>query len=70
MFFTDPSDINDISSVTYNGEVFEIPDITLSGESFFKIFDYSFLEGNPDTALKNPNSMVISSDIAKEIFRK
>ena len=68
MFFTDPSDINDISSVTYNGEVFEIPDITLSGESFFKIFDYSFLEGNPDTALKNPNSMVISSDIAKEIF--
>ena len=68
MFFTDPSDINDVSSVTYQGEVFEIPDITLSGQNFFKIFDYSFLEGNPDSALSKPNSMVISSAIAREIF--
>lgn len=68
MFFTDPSDINDISSVTYEGEVFEIPNITLSGQSFFKIFNYGFLEGNPDSALSKPNTMVISSEIAKGIF--
>lgn len=68
MFFTDPSDINDISSVTYNGEVFEIPDITLSGQSFFKIFDYHFVEGSSDLALSKANTMVISSSIAKEIF--
>ena len=68
MIFTDPSDINDVSSVTYQGEVFEIPDITLSGKDFFKIFDYSFLEGNPDSALSKPNSMVISSTIARDIF--
>ncbi|MBC8320409.1 MAG: ABC transporter permease [Bacteroidetes bacterium] len=68
MFFTDPSDINDISSVTYEGEVFEIPDITLSEQNFFKIFDYPFLEGNPDSMLSEPNTMVISSEISQEIF--
>lgn len=68
MFFTDPSDINDISSVTYHDEVFEIPDITLSDQHFFSIFDYTFLEGNRDSALNQPNTMVISSSIATKIF--
>ncbi len=68
MFFTDPSDINDVSSVTYNDTVYEIPDITLSDNNFFRIFDYEFLEGNPDTALSSPNTMVISSETAAEIF--
>ncbi len=30
LFFTDPSDVNDMSSLTYNGEVHEISDITIS----------------------------------------
>ena len=68
MFFTDPSDINDVSSVTYKDEVYEIPDITLSEQNFFKIFDYRFLEGNPDSVLIRPNTMVISSNVAREIF--
>ncbi len=68
MFFTDPSDVNDVSSVTYEGHVYEIPNITLSGHNFFDIFDYEFIEGNPDTALTHPNTMVISSKIAREIF--
>lgn len=68
MFFTDPSDINDVSSVIYNNKVYEIPDITLSDSDFFKIFHYDFVEGSPDTALNHPNTMVISTDVAKEIF--
>ena len=68
MFFTDPSDINDVSSVTYNEEVYEIPDITLSGSNFFHIFDYEFAEGNADSALNNPNTMAISTEMAKKIF--
>ncbi len=68
MFFTDPADINDVSSVKYEEEVHEIPDITLSGPNFFKLFDYPFIEGNSDSALSKPNTMVISSRIAKEIF--
>jgi putative ABC transport system permease protein len=68
MFFTDPSDINDVSSVIYNDIVYEIPDITLSGPEFFKIFDYQFIEGDSDSALSKPNSMVISKEIANKIF--
>ncbi len=68
MFFTDPSDINDVSSVTYNDVVYEIPDITLSGPNFFKIFDYDFVEGNADLALTKANTMAISSEIAYMIF--
>jgi len=68
MFFTDPSDINDISSVTYQDKAFEISDITLSDQHFFSIFDYTFLEGNKDSVLNEPNTMVISSSIATKIF--
>ena len=68
LFFTDPSDVNDMSSLIYNDEVFEVPDITLGDSSVFKIFDYPFLEGQPDIALTKPNSMVISTQVAQMIF--
>ena len=48
--------------------MYEVADITLGDENVFKIFDYEFLEGNPDSALVLPNSIVISSEIAKNIF--
>jgi len=68
LFFTDPADENDVSTITWNGEVFEIPDISLADGSFFRIFDYHFLEGNRDSALLKPNSIVINSTTAKKIF--
>lgn len=68
VFFTDPSDVNDISSVRYNDELFEIPDITLGDANTFMIFDYEFLDGDPASALVNPNCIVISNEIAKSIF--
>ncbi len=68
LFFTDPSDVNDMSSLTYGEEVFEVPDITLSDENLFTIFDYEFLEGDPETALSEPNTMVITDEVAKQIF--
>lgn len=68
IFFTDPSDVNDMSSIKYKDEVFEVADITLGDKNVFKIFDFEFLEGNPDSALALPNSIVISSEIARKIF--
>ncbi|MDP2721554.1 MAG: ABC transporter permease [Bacteroidales bacterium] len=68
LFFTDPADENDVSTVIYNGEVFEIPDISLADGSFFNIFDYPFLEGNADSALEKPNSIVINLATARKIF--
>ncbi len=36
--------------------------------TFFDVFSYHFLEGNPHTALNEPNSVVISDEIARKMF--
>jgi putative ABC transport system permease protein len=38
--------------------------------SFFTFFKYNFIEGNGVTALSNPNSIVLTEDIARKIFGK
>src|SRR5471030_2689990 len=40
----------------------------LADPSFFKMFTYNFIEGNPNIALNNPNTVVLSEQIAKKIF--
>lgn len=37
---------------------------------FFRIFTYSFLQGNPQTVLSRPNSIVISAAMAEKYFGK
>ncbi|MEZ5104575.1 MAG: ABC transporter permease [Draconibacterium sp.] len=36
--------------------------------TFFDMFSYQFLEGDARTALKNPQSVVLSEDVAKKLF--
>jgi putative ABC transport system permease protein len=36
--------------------------------SFFKVLSYPFIAGDPQTALEQPNSIVISQTIAKKLF--
>ncbi len=40
----------------------------LADASFFKLFTYNFIEGNTATALKGPNTIVLSEEIAKKMF--
>jgi putative ABC transport system permease protein len=40
----------------------------LADPSFFTLFNYQFIEGNPVTALQEPNSIVVSEEIAKKLF--
>jgi putative ABC transport system permease protein len=40
----------------------------LADSSFFRLFTYQFKEGDPRTALNDPNSLVISEEIANKIF--
>ncbi|HTI10235.1 MAG TPA: ABC transporter permease [Puia sp.] len=40
----------------------------LADPSFFRMFTYNFIEGDPSSALDNPNSIVISKEIAERIF--
>ncbi|HEY0067883.1 MAG TPA: ABC transporter permease, partial [Flavisolibacter sp.] len=42
----------------------------LADSTFFRLFTYSFTEGDPQTALNAPNSVVISEDIARKLFGK
>jgi putative ABC transport system permease protein len=36
--------------------------------TFFRLFTYRFKEGNPSTALNEPNTVVLSQEIAKKLF--
>jgi putative ABC transport system permease protein len=38
--------------------------------TFFRLFSYDFKEGDPVTALNEPNSVVLSQEIAEKIFGK
>lgn len=40
----------------------------LADADFFQIFNYHFTEGSPVTALKEPNTVVISKEMAEKLF--
>ena len=42
----------------------------LADSTFFQVLTYHFIEGNPETALIAPNSLVLSEEVAKKIFGK
>ena len=42
----------------------------MADASFFKLFTYDFIEGNALTALKEPNTIVLSEEIAQKFFGK
>ncbi|HEU4859533.1 MAG TPA: ABC transporter permease [Chitinophagaceae bacterium] len=42
----------------------------LADSTFFQVLTYDFIEGNPETALMAPNSLVLSEEVAKKIFGK
>ncbi|SFQ09752.1 ABC transporter permease [Parafilimonas terrae] len=54
--------------IKFNKEALKQNDIFFADNSFFKIFDYTFLYGNAASALSQPNSTVITESLAKKIF--
>jgi putative ABC transport system permease protein len=42
----------------------------LADSTFFQVLTYDFIEGNPETALIEPNSLVLSEEIAKKFLEK
>jgi len=43
-------------------------DLLFADEDFFKLFTYSFIEGNAETALKEPMSVVITKSLSQKLF--
>jgi putative ABC transport system permease protein len=56
------------SLVTYGDKKFEEDNICLTDPGFFRMFTFPFIKGNPDTALKNMDSIVITESTAKKYF--
>ncbi|WP_316807222.1 ABC transporter permease [Pedobacter agri] len=42
--------------------------VNFADPSFIKIFDYKFIKGNPQEALKNVNSIILTESFAKKLF--
>jgi putative ABC transport system permease protein len=54
-----------------NGELrFYTDKVYLADSNLFKVFTHEFIEGNPKTALVEPNSMVLTRSIAEKYFGK
>lgn len=47
---------------------FQFKDNLMSEAAFFTIFDYDFIEGDPKTALAEPQSVVITDEVALKMF--
>lgn len=52
----------------YNDKSFNEKRFIRADPSFFEIFTFNFIKGNPKTALSSPNSIVITETTAKKYF--
>lgn len=55
-------------TITYKENVFNISDFAYSDSTIFKVFNFNFLYGNPENALKKPASIVLTESISKKFF--
>ncbi len=55
-------------TVWHGDKMLKIPSYSVADEDFFKVFDYTFLEGDPNTALIEPRSLVITKSVAEVFF--
>jgi putative ABC transport system permease protein len=57
-----------VSSQNGKPEIKTAEDVFYAEPSFFEIFDYKWLSGNPNQSLKEPNSVVLTEKTAKTYF--
>ncbi len=54
--------------ITYENKKFDERGIFYVDPDFFKIFSHEFIDGDPETALDAPGSIVLTEDTAQKIF--
>src|ERR1700744_780830 len=70
-------ELEQVTQVMYNKEVtikidnnrFLEKDFAFTDEHFAKIFDLGWISGDPKTALSEPNSIVLTEDLANKYFK-
>ncbi|TPE44384.1 ABC transporter permease [Pontibacter mangrovi] len=55
-------------TIWYNDQTFSEENLLIADSSFFKVFDYEMLAGNPATALDAPKTIVLTEALAEKIF--
>jgi putative ABC transport system permease protein len=59
---------NVATSVKFNNDVFSETSFYKTDQQIFSVFSFNFLEGSPETALRNPGSIVVTETIARKYF--
>jgi putative ABC transport system permease protein len=54
--------------IQYRDERFQEGKFSYADSTFFNVFTFKFIEGNPDQALAEPNTVVVTESIAKKYF--
>ncbi len=54
--------------IEFEGNKFSCDKIFAADSTFFQVFSNEFITGNPETALNQPNSIVLTESLAKKIF--
>ncbi len=55
-------------TIWHGDKMLQLPSYSVADADFFKVFDYPFVEGDPQTALMEPRSLVISKHAADNFF--
>jgi putative ABC transport system permease protein len=58
----------DRSPMRYEDKIFTEQNLFFADTNFFDIFDVTLLKGNPNTALAEPNSILLTPDVARKYF--
>lgn len=54
--------------IRYGEKLVDAPDVYFTDPSLFQIFSYSFIYGNPATALREPQQIVLTRGLAERLF--
>lgn len=55
-------------TIKYEDKIFNEQSIGWADNDIFKVFSFEFVKGNPDNALVNPGSMVVTEEMAMKYF--
>src|SRR5580700_7637279 len=58
----------DNQPMRYEEKIFNEQNLFFADTNFFDIFDVTLLEGNPATALAEPNSILLTPEVARKYF--
>lgn len=51
-------------------DLYDEKDFAFADDQFFSVFDFTWLQGNPERALREPNTVVLTESIANKYFGK